>query len=291
MEDGFKREEILRSGNLWWRCRFELVKDEGLSVIRPSLDSRVEFYNPLKGGKQPDGQLMWPDDQDWSPHVHLARVKDEEDALGFANRWGLLGLWEVEPYRWAALLFPQRGTKKEFLEKEYSLWYEWSIPEGTLYPQYVCHQEPVLIFLEAAKSYQKWLDQLTCEKEEEPDRFHLHGLASYGLELRWEPKERRWELGWGIDSLYGAIRLRAALDLAGGAYGFRRCKWAKCGRPFLAKHEKDRFCSYRCQNNFFATESKMKKLVRKLWEEGKLLDEIMQATGLPAEKIQQWLKC
>jgi len=293
LEDDFKREGVLQSRNLWWKCQFELAEDEGQLVIRPSLDSRIEFYNPLKEGKRPDGQLMSPDEeaQNWSSYIHLARVKDEKDALEFANNWGLLGLWGIEPYRWAALLFPQRKAKKEFLEKEHSLWYEWAIPKGTLYPQYVCYQEPVLLFLEAVKSYQKWIDKLACEQEKEPGGLHLHGLVSYGLELRWEPEEKRWELGWTYDSLYNAVYLQAALNLAGGAYGFRRCKWAKCGRSFLAKHEKDRFCSYRCQNNFFATESKMKKLVRKLWEECKLLDEIMQATGLPAEKIQQWLKC
>jgi len=258
LEGDFKREETLRSGNLWWKCRFGLVKDEGQLVIRPSVNSLIEFYNPLKDGKRPGQQLMTPTEQDWAPHIHIARVKDEEGALEFANLWGLLGLWELNSYREAPLLFPQRGTVKEFLEKEHSLWFQWDIPGGILYPQYICHQEPVLLFLEAAERYRRWLDQLSREKEEESGNFHLHGLDC-NPDLRWEPEGKRWEFSWSFDSLYKAIRLRAALDLAGGVYGFRRCKWAKCGRFFLAKNAKDRFCSYRCQNNYFAMESKKRR--------------------------------
>lgn len=243
------KEDVLRSGELWWKCRFELVKDDGLRVIRPSLDSQVEFYDPLKEGKRPEVQLSQAVDagQFWAPHVHLARVKNEEGVLEFANRWGLLGLWGIKRYR---TFFPDEGKRD---------WFRWEFPPGVKpsFASLVCRQEPVEVFLVAAEDYQTWLSNL--EHGQAEDTVSLFELEECSPKLSYSPGEGGWNLAWGIDSLYSAIFLRTALDLAGGSYGFRRCKWTKCGRFFLAKNERDVFCSFRCQNNYFATRSKEKR--------------------------------
>lgn len=258
----FSRKEVLRDSTMWWKCSFELVKDSGIWVIRPQIDSEIEFYYPLKEGERPGKQLSYPKDegQKWAPHVHLARVENEKDALEFVNKWGLLGLWNVAEnnFKYAPMLAPgiDRGFNNE---EDYSLWYEWSFPPGIrpVYPQYFCHQEPVDMFMEASYKYKRLINNLKTEQEEGINS--IYGLWGCLPRFGYSSKEKRWVMDWQFNSLYDALRLRVALDLSGGAYGFRHCKWERCGRPFLAEHDTDKFCSYRCQNNYFSAESKRRK--------------------------------
>jgi hypothetical protein len=171
-------------------------------------------------------------------------VDSEKDALGYANAWGLLGLWKVDRYR-------------SFLPDEGRDWYRWEFPPGVKPPfaSLVCYQEPVEAFLAAVEDYRVWLKNLDYEQENLSYGGHL--LTGCCPRFGYDPSKGRWSLDWQIESLYEAIYLRTALDYAGGKYGFRRCK--KCNRLFLAKREKDSFCSYRCQNNYFVSKSKMRR--------------------------------
>lgn len=233
-------------GNLWWRCNFELVKDGPLWVIRPVVDSFVEFYLPLTAGEAPSKQPARPDDeaQNWAPHVSLARVRNEKEALAFANKWGLLGLWAVERYR-------------DFIPDGARNWYEWELPSGSkpLFASLLRHQEPLEAFLAAVEDFQTWLDNL--QKEQAEGSYGNHVLPGCLPRFGYDATSQRWSLDWEFNSLLEAIYLRTALDMAGKDFGFRRC--AKCNRYFLAGQPKDRFCSYRCQNNFFASLSKRRR--------------------------------
>lgn len=256
----FERESPLERGNFWWRCRFEIVKDEGIPVIRPVLDSTVDFYSPLKDGSRPKRQIQYPDDKSqlWAPHAHLARVNTEDEILEFVNHWGLLGLWKMKRYAKADFM-PERDTIKPMFDYEHSKWYLWNFPDGVkpAFPTEVCHQEPLSEFMAAADNYKEWLRNLTYSREEGMNS--AYSIPGCSPNIIFDASNNRWELLWSYENLLAAIYLSTAIGCAGGEYGFKSCKHKKCGKPFLAKHEGDQFCSTRCQNNYFSGANKRAK--------------------------------
>lgn len=255
MDEYSKDTDVLTNGTYWWRCRFELVKDSGVWVIRPDHNFQIQFYQPLKEGEKPK-QPKKPDDeeQNWGPHIHLARIKKEEEVIAFVNRWGLLGLWNTG--RFASPIFlPDRGSVQEMFGEQYSEWYLWNLPPGInpQYPNLIMHQEPLHTFMEAAEEYQTWLDNLSSSEGNNENA--VYSLSGCTPGIVYDASAGKWDLCWSFGSLYKIIYLRTALEQA-EAYKFIRCAWPHCKKLFAAKLPKDRFCSSRCQNNYYVTQNR-----------------------------------
>jgi hypothetical protein len=99
------------------------------------------------------------------------------------------------------------------------------------------------------------------------------------------------------NNLLEAIYLQVA-DIIDREAGIVRCK--ECGSLFKPGRAGQQFCPPKmwesrstCQNRYAVRECRKEKQAKEkvysLWREGKLLDEIMQATGLSAEKVQSIL--
>lgn len=291
-EFAHERKKVLRESFQWWRARFELVKDGSVWVIRPDIESTVGFYNPLKEGERPAKQLRRPNDteQEWGPHVHLARVKGEEDILRFVNKWGLLGLWEIKRYSENANLAGNKGTVNHPIkDMVYSKWFLWDLPHDKKIPYkfLVCHQEPLWLVETAVEEYQTWCENLLISREEKSaSNFEIPGCTPTIVN---NPTTNSWELYWGINSLYEAIHLRYALELIEGNYGLRKCK--RCNNHFVARLKTDVFCSERCQNNYFVSESKRKKKIAiELSKKGYTVEQIADQTGFSLDKITSWIR-
>lgn len=277
-DEGYVRDKPLSKGFYQLKFSYELAEDKGVLVVRPKVDSGYSSYNPLTEGSPPAKQLRRPNDKDkfWGPHIHLARVKTESDVLEFANKWGLLGLWNVEKY--SKLDHLQDIGSTYGLLGNYSKWYRWELPPDLDVPyisldpdtgeykatgprsfgSQITFQEPVAEFLEAAEEFRVWEKNLTYTEEQAE-------LQTYDLPkacrpaISYNPTTGRWIIVWDLWSLHDAIYLRTAFERAeGGSKGFHYCK--RCGEVFLRKHLKDEFCSRLCQSNYHSLKSKKAKI-------------------------------
>ncbi len=174
---------------VWFGCLYKLegqpVEDSGektIRVITPIQKSNKRTYPAIwqpEGGLE-ERQPLMASEPGIGPHEHLARINlaDEDEILNFANRWGLLGLWEVSRYKkWQpTALFLGAGQKsKESSETpqededsrcqpgvfsgkpQESPWFG----RGGLYDR----QEPVPAFQRAAWDYQQLVNRIAEFRE------------------------------------------------------------------------------------------------------------------------------
>ncbi len=286
-------------GTHWWRCKYEIQKaprgewepEVWCIVAVPELDAdgtfrKPEWYDvftewranaPAKQPKERDSA-----EQDYAPHVALARLNpwNEQEVLRFVNRWGLLGLWEVESYKHRKpMLAPDKpGPTSIFSEykEKHSGWYIWDEfyqqSSKGLYMHSFC--EPVALFAEAAEEYQRLHYLLAAAKgsdvppellarfiEAGDDHDALlnpqaaareaeHRLSGWVHECAhprpiYDAQKHAWQFGWECNSLLGWIYLMTFLDLVEGR-GFKRCARRNCGRLFIPTRPNDTYCSTAC---------------------------------------------
>ncbi|MGE5483678.1 MAG: hypothetical protein ACM3X4_01530 [Ignavibacteriales bacterium] len=265
-------------------------------------ESEFEWYNPLEDKWSPSEQKRKPHgkrqrtqpegpnsmDQQYAPHVHLARIDpdSEEDMLNFVLSWGLLGLWKVPSYREKSpALAPDKGFKESLFSDRISQWYIYKPYEGQPGKQFHQYCEPVDLFAEAVRDYQQLCERIQDTRSLPVEAYEVkNGVlritkpeqnlalpidAPYDVEQLfllndvhpiplYDYKERHWGLGWDCPSLLHWIYLRTLLDLLGG-HGIRRCAHTNCGRFFLAHGSRDRFCSASCGDAAAQADSRRRK--------------------------------
>lgn len=228
--------------------------DEEHSTPKTLTDAPSEEYGPPK--KRPD----YPDspEQAYAPHIALARLDpwDEKQVLEFADRWGLLGLWQTEQWRHRTpLLAPNKnGPMGLNGEPEYSGWYvneELRRQLGT-YRHSFC--EPLELFALAAEEYQKLCQRLAAADGGANEAIAMAEWAFGGVlggyaapRPVYDHEKKAWRFGWQCSSLLGWIYLLTFLDLVEGN-GLKRCAREKCGKFFFSSRSSTRFCSAACKN-------------------------------------------
>ncbi len=258
-------------GTQWWRCRYEIrsvsTEPEPVQCIVAVADSPVNWYEVLTGWEAPAKQPGRSEGSDlkYAPHAALARLNawQEEEALGFVNRWGLLGLWNVERYKHVApFLAPHRAGPSDWSgEEEYSGWYMWDElrEKGGTYLHSFC--EPLELFAAAAEEYQRLCRHLTASKESREEATQAEwGLTGWLHQCAhprpvYDYKTGTWRFGWECNSLLG----RECNSLLGWIYcltfleqvqglGFRRCARPNCGKLFIPTRPNSTYCSFTCKN-------------------------------------------
>jgi hypothetical protein len=209
---------------------------------------RVEWYSPLLGvgrrpGREGARQLRKPG-EDQSPHLALAnlRLDDEDAVLAFVRRWGPLGLADIPVLRrWHPAWEPPPDAVQELKLADTPS--EWFSEDGL-----PC--EPLPAFVEQARRFQEVVIPLAVDGG-------TTGRTVNDFTSRAQPllagvtqlpvlEGGNKVLRDNILSLLAACYRRVALDWAGPAAGFRRCRWSKCQRIFLAAYQDDFFCSLAC---------------------------------------------
>lgn len=257
----------------WFRLEYRLVEKEGVTYIAATdkpFDEENGWYQPLHS-VPPKSQLDRPEEwQNW-PHMHLARLNVEkpEEVLGFVNRWGLLGLWNVRDYREWRLAGeeyePYRVEGVKLLHEAYfSRHYINPAYEGRRGP-YNMHryQEPLEAFCWAVEDFQHFVALANGEKPKKyrhapktPEDRKSEAqdiLNRYLADCRpvvWyvAKPEEEWETHWQAPSLLHCCYLAVWFDLT-GLRKYRKCEHGPCSRFFIPARPNVVYCSIRCQEN------------------------------------------
>ncbi|MCL5289585.1 MAG: hypothetical protein M1489_00880 [Firmicutes bacterium] len=255
--------------SLWFRLNYGFEENEGIKMIVAKSGAKIDWYDPLEHQQLPKRPRK-PEEQDKSsPHTALARLdlKDTNAVLNFANKWGLLGLWNVPAYQMAEVL-PENDVEVNLWKEKYSSWY--------IHPhkmRYHGWQEPVPVFIEAAKEYQNIIEEI---KNLPPIGHEDRESQALILELRLNEKfkgirpgvylgeNENWVAGWQYRSLLDAIYLLTFMSLVGNKY-WRRCTKKRCNRLFITENPDNQYCSDRCRNAHL-----VQKHNEKIWKENLL---------------------
>ncbi|NSW84280.1 MAG: hypothetical protein HPY90_13600 [Syntrophothermus sp.] len=253
---------------VWFRLEYGLVEEDGITYIaatgRP-FDIQKNLYQPLalppitEQPKRPEGWQRWP-------HLHLARLdaKSPEGVLGFVNRWGLLGLWNVEGYReWRPAGEEYKPYRVKGIKLQHDTWFSKHFispaHEGCRYKMY---REPLEAFIEAVKEFQHFVALANGEKPEgyryapkkpEDRKSEAQDILNRYLAgcrpVSWYvAAPEQWSTYWQAPSLLHCCYLLTWLDLT-GLRQYRRCLHRPCGGFFIATRPNAAYCSTRCYEN------------------------------------------
>lgn len=256
---------------VWFRLEYELVEENGETYIaatgRP-FDIQKALYQPFDlppVTKQPLRPEGW---QEW-PHLHLARLnaKSSEEILGFVNRWGLLGLWNVENYcEWRPPgeeyePYRVRGVKFSH-ETWFSKHFANPVYKNSREHKLHLYREPLEAFVWAAEEFQHFVTLANGEKpegyryvsEKPEDRKNeaqdiLNRYLAGCRPVSWyTAKPEQWATHWQAPSLLHYCYLLMWFDLT-GLRQYRRCQHRPCGGVFIATRPNVDYCSTRCYEN------------------------------------------
>jgi len=176
--------------------------------------------------------------------VDLLNCKTDEDIQRFVGRYGLLGLWECEPYRlWQS---DKYGTEKSLYGKEFSKCYlvdEYKPGEKDYYTQW---QEPLDVFHQAVIQLQGVVSELSGVKQSSQVNTWL-GDWLKECTLTTTQVGERLQPSCKIPSLLHACYLGLWLDLLEDKK-IRKCEHKHCGKFFYVTREDNRYCSSQCRD-------------------------------------------
>lgn len=265
---GRKNYVLPVQATVWFRLEYGLAEENGITYIaatgRP-FDIREALYQPLDlppVTKQPNRPEEW---QHW-PHLHLARLdaRSSEEILGFVNRWGLLGLWNVEGYRkWRPAGEEYKPYRVKGVKLLHGAWFSRHfISPAHENSRYEAYREPLEAFIGAAKEFQRFVVLANGEKPEgyryapknpEDRKSEAQDILNRYLDgcrpVSWyTAKPEQWSTHWQAPSLLHYCYLLMWLDLT-GLRQYRRCKHRPCERFFIATRPNVDYCSTRCYEN------------------------------------------
>ncbi|MFW6030319.1 MAG: hypothetical protein ACOCRO_08710 [Halanaerobiales bacterium] len=258
-------ERAFKEGTYWQRAnKYKIVNEEwstGINVklIVPTKESIIEEYNPLDycyiNEKPPTLKKKRSFN---TPNRHLASLTpyDEEEALEFINKWGLLGLWKVNDYKDRGPFdAPIKPLTNYELGPNYSKWYIYSKYEHLKnFDHRKKYCEPLDVFFEATIEYQKILEKIEETKDSE---FAEYNLKLDGCTMRSVRMNGKVVTIWQCDSLLHWIHLLTQLEHAAG-YEYRVCANYNCNIMFTSNNPNRKYCSKRCKD----TKNKTDQLIR-----------------------------
>jgi hypothetical protein len=266
-----EEELIPLQATAWWRLKYALIEEDGVLYVAATEEpySPDCWYQPLdapppkRQPKRPEGWQEWP-------HLHLARLDPDspEDILAFANRWGLLGLWNVKKYRERTPpLWQGEEWKARFrgVEAWFSRWYLNPAFESRPGPWKLHrYREPVPAFAAAAEDFQNFVSLAQGEKPRGLSERHApknpddrksvaqdllnHYLAECFPVAWYLGAGEGWKTHWQVPSLLHACYLLVWLDIT-GLREYRVCAHRTCRRIFVPTRPNVRYCSDMCQEN------------------------------------------
>lgn len=156
VEDNDARKGAFEWSSKWRKLSYTIENQEGIDVITAVYGSEEDWYDPLDF--RFDNRPKYPEEiKHQDPGIALARINPNnyDDILEYANRWGLLGLWNVNRYRLAENLEPRRRYATDYKSGKYSTWYNHPRKRNMF-----SWQEPIRIFSAAVTEYQEILGEL-----------------------------------------------------------------------------------------------------------------------------------
>lgn len=240
----------------WFRSSYKLEKRGHIYYINSEEGSKVEKYSPNVDPleKQP----QYPKEWKTMPHIHLARldIRKPEEVLDFVNRWGLLGLWRVKGYsEWPWPRYKDPEEKPLYYDRHFKVVFsEHYLKHGDLNNgknYYLCFQEPLPAFIDAAKEFQFMSNLLNGNADDKSEAEEI--ISKYIKDIRpvvWyltEPKEQ-WSTHWDSPSLLHTCYLHIWMDLM-ALRKYRKCNHERCNSFFVVSRSDEEYCSYRCKNN------------------------------------------
>lgn len=316
---GQQEQHAIDSVVTWWRGQYQIVDDTRGGVTVRSVvameGAQWEKYDPMSDGSPPEIQPKDRSEHHSTPHGHLASidVRNDEELLGFVNRWGLLGLWKSPDYRDPSrnIKIPGaeipaigefgREPKEGEADRRFSLWY---LPPGinqddpthtalvqTRFDIYKhLYREPLDQVALAAAVYQDFANDLeampgTVTMSTVSASYWLSECSPVMVPTNGAPP---WRLAWRAPSLLHAIYLLTALEHTSGR-GFRRCARDNCRRLFIPSGVRSEFCSTACRMAHKQAMYRVRKQARERFKAGETVESLAKEYGQSKDQISEWV--